>query len=131
MKKYVIQIGVGLLLAAAIIFYRMPQMEEGTAGILMAVSDGFTVTGMLYICFGILLFASDTGFFDFLGYASHRIVELFIPKFDKNIENYYEYKVKKQEKRKEFSLKSTLFVGLGFIGIAVVVTVFWYQTTGM
>ncbi|MBO5353906.1 MAG: DUF3899 domain-containing protein [Lachnospiraceae bacterium] len=128
MKKYIIQVGIGLLFAAAIIFYRMPQMEEGTAGVLMAVSDGFTVTGLLYICFGILLFASGTGFFDFLGYASHRVIEFFIPRLDKGTENYYEYKVKKQEERKKFSLKSTLLVGLGFVGIAVIFTMLWYQT---
>lgn len=127
MKKYLIQIGIGLIFAIGIAFYRMPQMEEGTAGVMMAVSDGFTVIGLLYVGIGGLLFASSTGFFDFLGYAFQRGASVFFPRFEQGIENYYEYKVKKQEERKEFSLKSTLLIGLGFVGIAVIFTVLWYQ----
>ena len=70
MKKYVIQIIVGLLLAAGIFFLRLPQMEKGTAGIIMAVSDGFAVTGFLYVGFGGLFYASSSGFFDFINYRT-------------------------------------------------------------
>ncbi len=127
MKKYIIQTVIGLILAIGIAFYRMSQMEAGTAGILMAVSDGFTVIGLLYVGVGGLLFASSTGFFDFFGYAFQRGASLFFPRFEQGIDNYYEYKVKKQEERKQFSLKSTLLIGLGFVGIAVIFTVLWYQ----
>ena len=128
MKKYLIQIVIGLLLAIGVIFYRMPQMEEGTAGVIMAISDGFTVIGLLYVCIGGLLFASSTGFFDFFGYAFQRGASLFFPKFEQGIENYYEYKIKKQEERKQVSLKSTLWIGLGFSAIAVIFTLLWYQS---
>ena len=94
----------------------------------MAISDGFTVIGLLYVCIGGLLFASSTGFFDFFGYAFQRGASLFFPKFEQGIENYYEYKIKKQEERKQVSLKSTLWIGLGFSAIAVIFTLLWYQS---
>ena len=102
MKKYLIQIVIGLLLAIGVIFYRMPQMEEGTAGVIMAISDGFTVIGLLYVCIGGLLFASSTGFFDFFGYAFQRGASLFFPKFEQGIENYYEYKVSCVDKNNKY-----------------------------
>jgi len=127
MKKYVIQLLVGLLLTAGIFFLRMPQMEAGTAGIIMAVSDGFAVTGLLYVGFGVLFYASGSGFFDFINYAFQRGASLIIPRFDRGIENYYEYKVKKQEDRKNFSMKSTIILGLLFVVISAVFTVIWYK----
>ena len=127
MKKYVIQLVVGLLLATGIFFLRMPQMEAGTAGTIMAVSDGFAVTGLLYIGFGVLFYASGSGFFDFINYAFQRGVSLIVPRFDKGIDNYYEYKVKKQEERKLFSMKSTVILGLVFLVISAVFTGIWYK----
>lgn len=127
MKKYLIQIGIGLIIAIAIIFYRMPQMEAGTAGVMMAISDGFAVIGLFYVGLGVLMYASSTGFFDFLGYAFQRGASIIIPKFEPGIENYYEYKIKKQEERKTFSEKSTLLIGIVFVVISAVFTAIWYQ----
>ena len=127
MKKYIIQLVIGIVLSVVIIFLRMPQMEEGTAGVMMAVSDGFAVTGLLYVSLGVLFYASSTGFFDFFGYAFQRGASVIFPKFERGIDDYYEYKVKKQEERKKFSEKSTLVIGLVFVLISGIFTALWYQ----
>lgn len=127
MKKYIIQLIVGLLLALGIFFMRLPQMEEGVAGTIMAVSDGFAVTGLLYVSFGVLFYASSAGFFDFISYAFQRGANIILPKFQQGMDNYYEYKVKKQEERKRFSAKSTLLIGLVFVALSAIFTVIWYQ----
>lgn len=127
MKKYVIQLVIGLAVSVGIYFLRLPQMADGTAGTVMAISDGFVVTGLLYIGFGVLFYASSTGFFDFLGYAFQRGASVIFPKFERGIDNYYEYKVKKQEERKNFSQKSTLLIGLLFVLISGIFTAIWYR----
>ena len=127
MKKYVIQSIIGLLLVAGIYALRLPQMEEGTAGIVMAISDGFAVIGLLYVGLGGLFYASDSGFFDFFGYAVQRGASIIIPKLDSGIENFYEYKIKKQEERKHLSMKSTLLLGLLFVAISAIFTAVWYK----
>lgn len=127
MKKYMLQFVTGVILVVGIICLRMPQMSKGIDGTVMAISDGFTVIGLLYIGIGVLLYASGNGFFDFLGYAFQRGAGVFIPKMNQGIENYYEYKMLKQEKRTQKFQKSFLITGGLFILLSVVFTIVWYQ----
>ncbi len=127
MKKYLVQLAIGFALSIGIYFLRLSQTVEGIVGTVMAISDAFTVVGLLYVGFGVLFYASGTGFFDFLGYSFQRGASLIFPRFEPGEENYYEYKIKKQEERKKVSHKSTLLIGLIFVLISGIFTVIWYQ----
>ena len=92
-----------------------------------AMSDGFFVTGFLNFGFGALIWISTTGFFDIFGYSAKSILNFFLPRSwmermgmtPKG--DFYEYKVKKREKRKEPLLPiETLWLGGAMILIALI-----------
>lgn len=127
MKKYLIQLIVGIVIAIGIAYYRMSQMVEGVSGIMMAASDGFAVVGFLYFGFGGLLLVSTTGFFDIFGYALKKGAHAFIPNFGAELGNYYDYKMERREARGQGAEKSTLILGVIFLLISALFTMIWYQ----
>ena len=95
-----------------------------------AVSDGLFVAGFLNLGFGALIWISTTGFFDVFGYSAKSILNFFLPRSWMERAgmtpkgDFYEYKVKKQEKRKDPLLPiETLFLGIGFILVSLVLTI--------
>lgn len=127
MKKYLIQLIVGIGIAIAIMYYRMPQMEEGRSGIIMAMSDGFAVVGLLYFGFGGLMLVSTTGFFDIFSYALKKGAHAFVPNYGADLGNYYDYKMERKETRSKETEKSTLVLGVIFLLISGLFTMIWYQ----
>ena len=92
-----------------------------------AMSDGFFVTGFLNFGLGALIWISTTGFFDVFGYSAKSILNFFLPRSwmermgmtPKG--DFYEYKVKRQEKRKEPLLPiETLWLGGTMMLIALI-----------
>ena len=76
----------------------------------LVLADAFTVPAMIAMLFGALLWVSTTGFFDSIGYAVSVAVNIILPiKRNPKIEKYYDYKVRKAEKR---------FKGYGFLLIS-------------
>ena len=88
------------------------------------LSDAFSVPGVLLVCFFGLLWVSSYGFFDGLKYMFGRIGNMFVPGKIPKHETYYDYKMRRREKREENegqgSLSFLLFVGLGLIRVAVI-----------
>ncbi len=127
MKKYLIQLIVGIGIAIAIMYYRMPQMTEGISGIMMAMSDGFAVVGLLYFGFGGLMLVSTTGFFDIFSYAFKKGAHAFVPNYGADLGNYYDYKMERKETRSKETEKSTLILGVIFLLVSGLFTMIWYQ----
>ena len=127
MKKYLIQLIVGIGIAIAIMYYRTPQMAEGISGNIVAISDGFAVVGLLYFGFGGLMLVSTTGFFDIFGYAFKKGAHAFIPNYGADLGNYYDYKMERKEARGKGTEKSTLILGVVFLLISGLFTIIWYQ----
>ena len=91
------------------------------------ISDAFTVPGVRLVMIGALVWVSTEGFFDGLSYAFNRAGSMLIPFFKKSLkhQNYYDYKMSKQEKRaKGYSF--LFFVGLAYLAVGVVF-VFLYE----
>lgn len=63
------------------------------------LSDAFTVPAVIMIMVGILVWISSMGGFDMLGYAFKRAKEAFIPSPSYHHEQFYDYKVRQDEKR--------------------------------
>lgn len=129
-KKYFIQIAVGLAFSMFIMNSR-GAFEAGTAAdCIMAISDGFSVTGILFAGIGMLVWISSlTGFFDPLGYAAKRGLHIIIPAYILDPgKKFYDYKMEKAQKREQGgkSERSLLFVGLGFLAIGVLFVLIWY-----
>ena len=129
--KYSITVGCALF-AAALILYRYEFFNaEAVAPAykmvveqykMLALTNAFTVPGILLILVGSLLWVSTFGFFDGIGYAVGQVKSMFIPTFKKaKHENYYDYKKKKGDKRIS-GYSFVFFVGLAFFAVGIV---FW------
>ena len=133
MKNWIKRIAllvVDLALAGAISYsrYQNPPTLDGTMSIYHALSDGFIVIGFLNFGFGVLVWISSTGFFDIFGFAFKSFLNFFIPRsLTSEKANYYEYKVKKAERRKKTAFFNAMFlVGAAMIALAIVFNVLVY-----
>lgn len=125
--KVWIQLAVGLVIAFLVMYCSGLFAMTELADVVMVISDGFTVAAALYLGMGALIWISTTGFFDIFGFAFRRAAHAFIPNFFvENDGNYYEYKMKKSQKRKGFSQYSLLWIGLFFLIVSLVLTGIWY-----
>lgn len=103
-------------------------LDDVTISLTHALSDGFFVVGFLNLGFGLLFWVSSTGFFDIFGYSAKAILNFFIPRSmlermggSTKSGDFYEYKVKKAEKRKNsLTLTELLWVGGGMILISLI-----------
>lgn len=126
--RYVIQIVAGLILSALVMLWQGVFTRENTADVVRGVCDGFTVTALLYVAVGMLLWSSTTGFFDIFGFALRKGLHHFLPIFiHEDPGGYYEYKVQKEEKRQTKPQRSTLLVGLLFLAVSIALTFVWYH----
>lgn len=139
-KKYLVQAIVALALSVSVMVSR-GAFAAGAAAAdrIMAISDGFTVSALLFICMGILVWVSTTGFFDIFSYAFKKAARVFVPgAYAGETANYYTYvtgqkdkRKGKQQRREEAGLettseKSTLIVGLVCLVLSVLFWGLWY-----
>ena len=104
--KYLIPSAVGALLSFLIMRYRGLFSSPTLAGKVMAVSDGFFVTAVLYVGFGLLLLVAQSGFYDIFTYGFKSLIYLFTPMKRNRAEGgFYEYKIRQKEKRKAVPLE--------------------------
>ncbi len=134
MKKWIkriVLIVIDLALVGAIAYSRfLNPPGEITMTLFHALSDGFFVIGFFNLGFGALVKISSTGFFDIFGYAFKSFLNFFIPRslLDQNREDYYEYKVKKAEKRKEtMFFRDMLIVGVCLMALGILCNVLVYR----
>ena len=126
--KFVATLVTGLVLAVAAMWIRGLFEAESAEDIVKAISDGFTVAGLLYFFLGALMWVSTTRFFDIFGYAFKKAAHALLPGMvQETSANYYDYKVDKLEKRKGFTQHSALVIGVAFIVISFILTMVWYS----
>ncbi len=117
-KRYLITVGVGLLIALAIFLLGFTSGEP----VLTCLCDGFSISGVCLAGAGGLVFVSNEGVFRMLVYS----VSLFfqIRRRDgkgRKYKDYYEYKTAKEEKQGSFA--HLLLVGLAFLAIGCILLI--------
>lgn len=85
------------------------------------LSDCFLIPGGLLAGVGALSWIGSQGFFDIFGFGVKTIADHFRPKHATH-EKLYDYQKRREEKRKPW-LKSSLYVGLGFIAISLLLII--------
>ena len=99
-------------------------LQEG----MKALSDAFSVTGIIFIAMGALVFVSTQGMFDSVSYAGKFVIRAFIPGARSTpMEKYGDYKVGKSEKRIA-GYSFLFFVGIAFTLIGILFTVLFFIT---
>lgn len=129
--QYGVQLAVGLGISVAVMWGQGAFEAVGTADRLLAVCNGFSVTSLLYLCFGGLAWVSTTGVLDIFSYAVRKGAHFLIPAMGReDVGKYYEYKMQKAEKRRNKTHWSGLIVGLVFLAVSIALTAAWYAVAG-
>lgn len=88
--------------------------------------DAFTVPGLLLLCVGVLIWASNDGLFYGLSYCLHVAWRALIPGARYQTERYYDYVTRKKEKR--YSGYGFLFLCGGVcMGLAILFMILFYS----
>lgn len=116
---YIITAVIGIAITVAIICSKQIWAADSTKVVMQILSDAFFVPGVLLAGVGLIIFASNGGAFDMLGFA----VLLFFNLFRKDVnkrkyKDFYEYRQAKKDKKR--SMAFMLIIGLIFIAIAVI-----------
>lgn len=122
--RYGIASAIGLAIAYLVLrnygFFTAETMQERY----FCLHNACTIPGILLAFSGILVWISQQGMFDFLGYAGKMMVDMFKP----NAEHlrYGDYVVNKQEKRNKGGFGFLLITGSAFLVLAVLFLVLYY-----
>lgn len=85
------------------------------------LSDAFTISGVLTVSFSLLIFLSDEGAFDGIGYALKSAIRVIIPMTGvKKAESYKDYRDRKHSKGKVKGYAPALITGLFFLLLGIV-----------
>lgn len=126
---YIIVIIIGLLLALSIC-YSTGFFSKAKSEIMKILSNSFLLPGVIFTGLGCLIFVSNFGSFDMLGFGAKLFFNQFSPKhnrdeFRKNYPDYYSYY---KEKRKEKAQYDFLLIpGIFFMLLSTVFTFLFYS----
>lgn len=125
--KYIVQIAIGLLLSFVVMCGQGLFGAGSVADKMRAVCDGFSVTALLFLSVGTLLWASSTGFFDALAYAARKGAHALVPGLvHDGLGGFYEYRQERQRERKPKGGNAMLLAGAGFLAASLALTAAWY-----
>lgn len=90
------------------------------------LSDGFFVSGIVFLMVGGLLYLSNEGAFVGIGFVLRNIIQTFIPMGRKNHEFYAQYRERVLSQKKKTIDSCILYTGIIFFSIGLILTVVWY-----
>lgn len=118
--KYSITFAAGVGLFFLVVGLRNIYNQTDIKQIYRFLADGFTIPGVLMLCFGCLLLLSNWGALTGIGYALKHAITMLIPIIPKKHETYAEY----CERRKPLKGFGFLFiVGFIFLATGIVFTI--------
>ena len=124
-KGILIPLGIGLVLAVAVLVIGgIP--EEGTEEFWRKLCDAFTVPGILLTGMGLLSLAAGHGAFDGIAFPVRKAFGQILREEKRNAmpKSYYDYVEAKRAKSRKRP-NCMLYVGLGFLAVAVVLLVIY------
>ena len=123
--KYLVTICVAITFV--ILVLSIQDSWQHTGQVLMGeISNAFFVPGVLLLCFGALLWASNGGAFDMLTYAIMKLFDSLKKDVTKvKYRTFYDYQ--EAQKDKKLSFAHYLIVGAGFIVIALIFYILYAQ----
>lgn len=117
-SQYIITICVALLLVLCVLMIQNTFEHNGSL-LLSELCNAFFVPGVLILCFGLLLWASNGGAFDMLSFAITKLFDLFKKDLTKvKYRTFYDYREAQRDKKRSFSCY--IIVGAFFIAISIV-----------
>ncbi len=124
LKKYLLTLGVGLLIAFAIANSKDVFAQTDLSKIFHILTDSFFVPAVLIMGFGGLVFVSNEGAFDGITYAVTSFMDIFRKNKKNKYHTYYDYKESKGNRNTSFWF--LLICGLVFMAITGIM--YWLYT---
>ena len=123
----IISAGLGLCMAMLISVGRGAFAAETAADCLLAFCDGFSVSGVLLLCFGAMIWISNEGFFDVLSYAAQKGLHHLIPgRASEDLGSFYDYKISKANGKRAGSA-FLIVPGIVILAVGLVLMGIWYS----
>jgi len=117
LKKFLIDLGIGLVLAVALAFMMGISQGEGAADVLRILSDAFFVSAAAFLVTGGITFTVNGGVMDGLGFAAKTGIARIRRDFETSKQTFAEYREERESKAK--SPKSSLLAGAVLLMIAL------------
>ena len=125
-KEYAITTAVALIVGVLIALSRGIFQEDEIDMIITIISDAFFIPGVLLVCVGLIVYASNEGLFLTISYGFKTIGRTITAKKDEKLmeEKYHEYYARQMEKKSK--CKHFLIVGLVFVVISLLFVVVYF-----
>lgn len=125
-KEYAITTAVALIVGVLIALGRGIFQEDEIDMIITIISDAFFIPGVLLVCVGLIVYASNEGLFLTISYGFKTIGRTITAKKDEQLmeEKYHEYYARQMEKKSK--CKHFLIVGLVFVVISLLFVVVYF-----
>ena len=117
LKKFLIDLGIGLVLAVALALLMGISQGEGAADVLRILSDAFFVSAAAFLVVGGITFTVNGGVMDGLGFATKTGIARIKRDFETSKQTFAEYREERESKAK--SPKSSLLAGAVLLMIAL------------
>lgn len=128
LSKWLAALFAGLVLTGLITWARGVFSATTVKERLLCICDGFSVSGILFLCVSIMGLIAGEGIFDVLGYAVQKGLHHILPgRFGEDAGSFYDYKSAKLEKTTKKSQKVMLITGVGLLGVGLLLMVIWYR----
>lgn len=125
--KLLLKYLIGFSIASAIFFlaidlrhiYQETELKE----IYRSLADGFTIPGVVFICFFLILWFSNLGSFQGIGYAMKHLISMLIPVNKKKTETYAQH-LENQKQVSGFGF--LLVIGGLFLLLGIIFTILYF-----
>ena len=127
LTKYVAAFAVMGIMTLLVLIGRETLEKETAADVIKDLADAFTVSSLISLSVGALLFVSTRGFFDMISYSLGEIKGLLIPLYRRKHrdESFFDYRNRKNGERiSEYGF--IIITGAIYLVIGLIFTVFYY-----
>ena len=118
LKKFLIDLGIGLVLAVALSFLMGVPEGEGVADVLRILSDAFFVSAAAFLVTGGITFTVNGGVMDGLGFATKTGIARIKRDFETSKQSFAQYREERESKAK--SPAASLLAGAVLLVIALI-----------
>lgn len=125
LTKYAVCFGVASLITF-VVFWIKGFFTDSIAVNIQILSDGFSVSGLLFLLFAGMMYISGEGALIGISFVLRNVAQAFVPMGRRHHELYAQYRERKLGKVKKSSDHCIFVIGLLFFSIGVILTVVWY-----
>ena len=126
LKKFLIDLGIGLAVTVALTFLLGISNAQGAADVLRILSDAFFVSAAIFLASGGITFTVNGGVMDGLGFATKTGIARIRRDFETSKQTFAEYREERERKAK--SPAGSLLAGVVLLAVAFALLMVYNNT---